>query len=257
MKLEELGRPVDAVWICPNGHIDHLHRTNHLDLCSTCGEVCEQTPISVSGKKRRRHSTTRFDAREDTERLGTHVRPEAFPKGFELRDDQLARLQNGEVPTLAFPKDEMPPFRPGARYHVVSELDIYVTGMRETITHLVAVYEVHRSEQQVRLDEPEFLRAATHSPAWFNPVTQQEEPAQPEAEPVRKAEVTLMSRQIREGRIAKLRESLEECKSALRGLEERTNKNANICWGVRTTIERLEREISALENADRPLAKAA
>jgi hypothetical protein len=257
VKLADLGKPVSHVWVCPNGHIDHLHYPNALDVCSTCGEVCEHTPVSVSGKKRRRHSTSRFEEREDAEHLGTHVRPETFPRRFELREDQLDRLLDGEVPTIAFPKDEMPPLRPGARYHVAPELDIFVTGMRETITNLVAIYEVHRSEQQVRQDEPEFLRAATHSPAWFNPVTQQEEPAQPEAEPVRKAEVTLMSRQIREGRIAKLRESLEECKSALRGLEERTNKNANICWGVRTTIERLEREISALENADRPLAKAA
>jgi hypothetical protein len=199
----------------------------------------------VSGKTSRRRGSSRFTEREQVERPGPKVPPVPLPDGFLLEPHRLKLLQDGGRPTIAFPVDELPPLRTGSLYRIDPELVIYVRSYWETTTHLLAVYEVHRSEQTVRHDEPEIQRKATR----------QEEPAHPEAEPLRKEEATAMARKTREEEIVSLEEGESEIETTLEKLE--ASSTGTVAFRLRRSLDDLKGRREKLEKANRGDEKGA
>lgn len=261
MKLEQLSRPVRYLYVCGNGHVGEAGRKSRSDQvktkpCFKCGEPAELKPVSPSGKTKRRKKLPDIsprDAEEFMEPDGSDLLPEPFPVDFEFTTRQLDQLENGEVPTIAFPRTEMPPLLIGHLYEATDDLDIFVTGFTETVTHLVARYEIQRAVQFVRSDAIFVERRATNVRAWRHPKNGTYHPAKPEAERLRKKEISVMSIDVHERELEKQKQDVAKADRLVKELEQDYSRDQ--CWGARQTVKSLEAVVESTEERIRQLQK--
>jgi hypothetical protein len=261
LKVDHLSRPVRYVWVCPSGHVGPPGRKRRrtddtVRPCFECGEDARLLPVSPSGKTRRRKKlpdTLVRPEEEFEEERGPQIEPEPFPDGFDLTDRQRDAFDEGEVPTIAFPLTGMPPLQAGRLYEATDDLDIYVLGYRETTTHLVARFDVHRAEQLVREDAVHVEREATKVPAWRDAKNGDYHPAQPEAERVTKKEVSQMTIEVLESNLEKQKKDVEKADALVKALERDYSRDQ--CWGARKTVDSLEAVVEATEERIRALQK--